>query len=222
MSGWGDARWYVVECWPGKDGEVFRRLAFSECEVWRPMKRVETTRRDGGGRRRVARDVPRFGRYLFLAMEMSPKRRLAISTQDGVRGFLKRAGGDEPAVVPEEWMQFLMYGKAMVDRRGIAFHRGMRVRVNAGKLAGWEGVVERDVDESGIVRVGLDAFGCLAVESGYLEPLVLRCPSRDVRPKGRETRSEPDGSPAPTSAKAGDADPGAMARAMPLLSDGRA
>jgi transcription antitermination factor NusG len=221
MSGWTEARWYVVECWPGKDAEVSRRLARDGFEVWRPMKRVESTQRADGTRKRIVRMVPRFGRYLFLAMAMTPGRQFAISTETGVRGFLKRAGGDDPAFVPDEWMQFLLYGKAIVDRRGIMFLRGMRVRVNAGKLSGWEGVVERDVDEAGIVRVGLDAFGCLAIESSYLDALELRCAARDVRPKGRETQSERSGPPAPMSAKAGDASPGAMARAMPLLSEGR-
>lgn len=171
MTGWGDARWYVIECYPGKDFDVCRRLAHTGYELWRPMKKVSTTLREGATRARRCRSVPRFGRYVFLHEELSPSRRFAISTENGVRGFLKRAGSDEPAIVPDEWMDFLRYGKAIIDRRKIAFAHGMRVRVNAGPLLGREGVVKA-IDDDGVVTVGLTSFGRLIIESGYLDPLV--------------------------------------------------
>lgn len=209
--------WYVVECYPGKDFDVCGKLAHVGYDVWRPIRKVTTTLRDGGLRGRRCRSVPRFGRYLFLRVELTASMRFTISTETGVRGFLKRAGDDEPAIVPDEWMDFLMFGKPIVDRRGLAFESGMRVRVNAGPLAGREGVV-KSVDDGRVVKIGLDSFGCLAIESSYLDPLVQRCAMSDVRPMGRETRSERDGSPAPMRTKAGDASPGAM----PQASEGQA
>lgn len=175
MTGWEDARWYVIECYPGKDFDVCRRLAHTGYELWRPMKKASTTLREGGARNRHYRSVPRFGRYVFLHESLSPSRRFAISTEIGVRGFLKRAGSDEPAIVPDEWMDFLRYGKAIVDRRGVAFVVGMAVRINAGPLVGREGVVNA-IDDGGPMTIGLASFGRLIIESGYLDPLVLCCP----------------------------------------------
>ncbi|BGE85051.1 MULTISPECIES: transcription termination/antitermination protein NusG [Methylosinus] len=208
--------WYVIECYPGQDFDVCRKLAQADYNIWRPMKKITTTLREGPMRGRRCRSVPRFGRYLFLDCELTPGRRFAISTETGVRGFLKRAGVDEPAIVPDEWMNFLMFGKAIEDRRGIVFAPGTRVTVNAGPLRGREGVV-RSVDD-GTAKVILDAFGCLAVESSYLDPLVLCRAMSERRPTGRETRSERDGTPAPMRTKAGDASPGAM----PQASEGQA
>ncbi|CAN2533091.1 Transcription+antitermination+protein+RfaH [Methylocapsa aurea] len=165
--------WFVLECMPGKDFDVTRKLAAAGYAVWRPLMRVTSTVRESGARKRKPQWKPRFGRYLFLEMAGSESMIWSISTTEGVHRFLARAGSDRPAIVPREWMDFLRGASPLPDRRGLIFAPGMRVRVSAGPFMGSVGRV-MGVDSCGSVHIEIHAFGRwieIPLDSGYLDRL---------------------------------------------------
>lgn len=167
--------WFVLECMPGKDFDVTRKLAAAGYAVWRPLMRVTSTVRESGARKRKPQWKPRFGRYLFLEMAGSESMIWSISTTEGVHRFLARAGSDRPAIVPQEWMNFLRGASPLPDRRGLIFAPGMSVRVSAGPFTGSVGRV-MGVDSCGSVHIEIHAFGRwieIPLDSGYLDRLEL-------------------------------------------------
>jgi transcription antitermination factor NusG len=172
-------QWYVVEAFEGKDFDVALRLAAAGFNVWRPVDVVRSGARWNGrkiaGNRRLVRKVARFGRYLFVELEMTDAVRWAISTTPGVFGFICFAGVSAPAIVPRNLIEF--YRENLPERGacGKEVHKGDRIKIKDGPFAFCEGVVE-DVDKRGILRVTIYIFGGptpLIIEVGHVELVEL-------------------------------------------------
>jgi transcription antitermination factor NusG len=168
-------RWYVVEAFEGKDCDVCLRLACAKFHVWRPVDEVRPTVRArsprSGRLTRPIRKVARFGRYVFLRVEMSESVQWAIGQTPGVRGFVCGAGEDAPAAIADELIAFLKEHR--LDRRTskFEFSRGDIVRMSDGPFEGLRGVVE-DIDKRGVLRVELELFGRstpIIIEVGHVE-----------------------------------------------------
>jgi transcription antitermination factor NusG len=154
--------WHVIECFDGKDREVYGRLAALGFEVWRPVLKVRSTSRwEGkplGATQRRSRYVAIFGRYLFIRVEMTDSIYSAIKEQPGVDAWLCFAGSDEPATVPDALI--LHYRQLRLDRAdvSIVFTKGDVVRALQGPFATFQGVVSR-VDSRGVLCVEMSIFG---------------------------------------------------------------
>jgi transcriptional antiterminator NusG len=155
-------RWYVVECFEGKDREVYGRLAALGFEVWRPVLKVRSASRWEGrpleAKQRRSRYVAIFGRYLFIRVDMSDSVYSAIKEQPGVDAWLCFAGSDEPATVPDALI--LHYREMKLDRAEVStvFAKGDVVRALTGPFATFQGVVSR-VDSRGVLCVEMNIFG---------------------------------------------------------------
>jgi transcription antitermination factor NusG len=168
-------QWYVVEAFEGKDFDVALRLAAAGFNVWRPVDEIRSGARWSGkkigGNRRLIRKVARFGRYLFVELEMTDAVRWAIRTAPSVFGFICFAGTNEPAIVPRELIDFYRDNMPARGASGKDIHKTDRVRIKDGPFAFCEGVVD-DVDKRGILRVTISIFGGptpLIIEVGHVE-----------------------------------------------------
>lgn len=184
--------WYVVEAFEGKDFEAQLRLAAAGLNVWRPVQRVEVERhiRVGGYDRRtkVSRNVARFGRYIFLEVEMTDAIYQAVKHTAGVFGFLTLAGGDAPAEIDSRHIAFLKEPPVVAEKS--LFHTRDRVRIKAGPFSGHEGVIEK-VDKHGVPVVTTQLFGgtTFPLDTCYLELLERRQGRpKDKRDKRRTRR----------------------------------
>jgi len=185
--------WYVVEAFEGKDFEAHLRLAAAGLTVWRPVHRVEVERhmRVGGYDRRVkvSRNVARFGRYLFLNVDMTDSIHQAVRHTPGVYRFLTLAGSDAPAEIDSRYVEFLH--APVIDESKTVFHSLDRVLIKAGPFAGHEVVIEK-VDRRGVPVVTSPLFGgtSFPIDACYLELLVRRKRPMEQRDK-RGTRRRP-------------------------------
>jgi transcription antitermination factor NusG len=154
--------WHVIECFDGKDKEVYGRLAALGFEVWRPVLKIRSTSRwEGkplGATQRRPRYVAIFGRYLFIRVEMSDSVYSAIKEQPGVDAWLCFAGSDEPATVPDALISH--YRQMKLDRAeaSTVFSKGDVVRALTGPFATFQGVVSR-LDSRGVLCVEMSIFG---------------------------------------------------------------
>lgn len=141
-----EAHWYVLEAHEGKDFAVCCRLAAAGFDVFRPVDRVTVTRRVRVGgvlkQQKVARSIPRFGRFLFLRTKMSVWVRAAIEQNAEVAGFVKAAGTEELAVMPDDLMGFYQQDRAIKPVEEGKFGNGDRVRIAEGPWTGVIGVLK--------------------------------------------------------------------------------
>lgn len=155
-------RWHVIECYDGKDKDVYGRLAALGYEVWRPVVVVRSWRR-WKGKRLAERDriksyAPVFGRYLFVHVEMNDSVRSAIKEQSGVHSWLCWAGSNDPASIPDELIEHYRMFEHKPVEVAIVFAAGDTVRALHGPFGGFEGKVTR-VDSRGVVCAEFDIFG---------------------------------------------------------------
>jgi transcription antitermination factor NusG len=172
--------WYVIECREGKDAHVRLKLAAAGFDVWRPVREIAVTRRWKGVRKAKRqmekRYVSRFGRYLFLRVEMSDSVRAAILEVNGVHQWLCMAGANSPASVPPELIEFYEANVAQPIDCGHAYKNGDRVSILAEPFAGFVGMIV-SIDRRGIIAVEISVFGRptpLILEVGHVEPVELR------------------------------------------------
>jgi transcriptional antiterminator RfaH len=154
--------WHVVECYDGKDKEVYGRLAALGFEVWRPTVVVRTMRRWRGKPtatgERIKVFAPVFGRYLFIRVAMSDSVRSAVKEQPGVHSWLCFAGSDDPATMPDALIEHYRQLTHKPLEVAIVFAVGDKVRALHGPFAGFEGETIR-VDSRGVVCAELTIFG---------------------------------------------------------------
>jgi transcriptional antiterminator NusG len=154
--------WHVIECFEGKDREVYGRLAALGFEVWRPVLKVRSAARWDGkpleANKRKSRYVPIFGRYLFIRIEMTDSVFGAIKEQPGVDAWLCFAGSNEPAIVPDELIAH--YRQLKIERvvATTIYKNGDSVRALQGPFTNLQGIVKR-VDTKGVVCVEIGIFG---------------------------------------------------------------
>lgn len=177
-------RWYVVEAFEGRDEDVALRLVAAGFKAWRPVHTVRSAVREPLARSgRLARRItkhPRFGRYLFLRVDLDNERRdyvvSAVTDMRGVKDFVRGAGADAPAVVPDELIAFFReHRPERASASAIAaFAEGDVVRILAGPFEGLHGPIE-SIDKAGVVKVVIQIFGRptpIPIEVGHVELLV--------------------------------------------------
>jgi transcription antitermination factor NusG len=169
--------WYVIECYDGKDAFVRLTLAAAGFHVWRPVREVRVTSRWNGKPRksnsREVKYVPRFGRYLFVCVEMNDSVRSAICETKGVRAWLCMAGTNEPAQVPSALIEFYQTKVAERLETETNLRKGDAVCISAGPFKDHCGRV-RVIDKRGVVTVEIDLFGRptpIIIEVGHVYPV---------------------------------------------------
>lgn len=183
--------WYVIECFDGKDAFVRLTLAAAGFNVWRPVREVRVTmRREGkklAKRKTEKRYVARFGRYLFVQVDMNDSVRAAIREARGVYGWLCYAGTNEPARVPDALIEFYRSNVAKQIEYESALRIGDIGQINAGPFAQHRGIIT-DVDKRGGGVIEIDIFGRptpVTFEAGHVDPVEPRC----QRPIGDRRKS---------------------------------
>lgn len=189
-------RWHVLEAREGRDFSLCQQLTREGFECWRPVDVVTVTRRVRVGgvmkMQKSERKVARFGRYLFINVALGPYVRSAIETDPDVVGFLRGAGGEAPAVVPDDLIAFYRAAPARTAREDAPFSVGDRVRIAKGPATGVAGVVRELQRASVMIAVGESAGGVWAGKLLVpLEHLELVEAGKAPAPKGvkRERRA---------------------------------
>ncbi len=130
-------RWYLVYCKPRQEATAVSNLERQGYEVYLPRAR-ELRRRAG---QRVSVVAPMFPRYLFIHLDQEFDNWGPIRSTLGVVSIVRF--GQVPACVPDALIAML---RAREDPEGVQtierelFRPGIRVRVMAGSLAGYEGI----------------------------------------------------------------------------------
>lgn len=170
-------RWYVIECYEGKDFDVELKLAGAGQTVWRPVDLIEAKRRQkiGGFERttKYVKRVARFGRYLFAHLDLTDSLRCAIGNQSGVKGFLLDVGSDAPAVIDDAWIEMFKTQRPEAIGEKNLFGVGDLVKIGVGPFADFHALVER-VDSRRLLTVSISIFGRptrTVIEAGYVELL---------------------------------------------------
>jgi transcription antitermination factor NusG len=148
---------------------VSEGLIRKEIEVYLPKMTVPSKRRD----RRQMIHVPLFPGYVFVRTDLSPRQQLDIVKTVGVVRFIANRQG--PLPVGDETVVSL---KIMVatDQQiitGYRLHRGDRVMVVSGPLAGVIGTFVRYRNQARVV-VNIEALGQFAaveIDIAAVEPL---------------------------------------------------
>jgi transcription antitermination factor NusG len=132
-----DCRWYAVYTRHNHERTVAELLLGKGFQVFYPT--YEGIRQWADRRKRL--DLPLFPSYLFFANEID--RRLQVLSTPGVRSIVQTA--NVPAPIPnEEIIQIrrLLDGNVPVEPHPF-LKQGDRIRINAGPLAGLEGILSR-------------------------------------------------------------------------------
>lgn len=142
--------WYAVFTKPRLEESAVENLERQEFHVWLP--RLERAVRRGG--RWHDRVEPLFPRYLFLRGEPGVDDFSKVRSTRGVSDFVRF--GPEPAMVPEEVIQFLQdsadpeTGIHHLGKRS-QFKPGDRVHVLDGPFAGLEGILLKEKGEERVL-----------------------------------------------------------------------
>jgi len=175
-------RWYVIETVDRRDEDATLRLCAAGFEAWRPVDVVRSPRRPVGrraaatrGEPRIERKISRFGRFVFLRVDLNACVRSAVLSVASVRRFLCFAGTDDPASVPDD---LIAYYREHVPVRWpslVVYQVGQVVEFTGGPFEGRAARVKR-VDERGILSVELDVLGRatpIVVEVAHVRPSEL-------------------------------------------------
>ena len=147
------APWHVVWTHSNSEDLVSGQLAAAGFHPFVP--KIEQWTRRNGSRRAVR--VPLFAGYLFLNDGLDKTRHVEVRKARGVVAILGE-GWDRPAAVPGVEIEAI---RKVVDTRVPAFahpylKEGRRVRIEAGPLAGVEGILVRFRPDKGLVVLSVD------------------------------------------------------------------
>lgn len=161
-----DRRWFAVYTAPRHEKRLAHHLDVRQIEHFLPLYRVLRRWKDGS---KVTVELPLFPSYLFVRITQHDRVRILE-----LPGALSIAGaGREPTPVPDDEIETLRRG---VDLSRVEPHSylvvGERVRINAGPLAGMEGVLIRKKNSFRVVLTLSLIMQSVAVEldADDLEP----------------------------------------------------
>ena len=161
------SRWFAVYTIPRHEKRLAEHFGVRQIEYFLPLYRTLRRWKDGS---RVTLELPLFPNYIFV--RISRRERVRVLE---VPGVLSMVGcGREPAAVPEGEIEALRRGISLAK---IEPHRylvvGERVRINAGPLAGMEGVLIRKKNSFRVVLTISMIMKSIAVELDIedLEPI---------------------------------------------------
>ncbi len=156
-------RWYIVHTLSGYEARVVETLSqrvealglkAEVSEILVPTEKVEESPagRPARGKRTA------FPGYILIRTAMSDAVKTLVRNTPKVTGFV---GGQEPTPLADEEVQSLL-GKATkgqgARRRDVRYDVGDTVRVTDGPYANFDGVVERDDPERGMLRLTVTIF----------------------------------------------------------------
>lgn len=171
-----DPMWFAVYTVPRHEKRLAQYFEIREIDHFLPLYRVLRKWRNGS---KASIELPLFPNYIFVRIARRDRVRVLE-----VPGVLSIAGaGREPIPLPDEEIEAL--------RRGVEFSKiephpylvvGERVRINAGPLAGMEGVLVRKKNSCRVVLTLSLIMQSVAVEldAGDIEP--VRVPRPGVHP----------------------------------------
>lgn len=171
-----DPRWFAVYTAPRHEKRLAQYFEIRQIDYFLPLYRVLRKWRNGS---KASIELPLFPNYIFVRIARRDRVRVLE-----VPGVLSIAGaGREPIPLPDEEIEAL--------RRGVEFSKiephpylvvGERVRINAGPLAGMEGVLVRKKNSCRVVLTLSLIMQSVAVEldAGDIEP--VRVPRPGVPP----------------------------------------
>ncbi|PYQ55283.1 MAG: NusG-like protein [Acidobacteria bacterium] len=147
------APWHVVWTHSNCEDLVSGQLAAAGFHPFVP--KIEQWARRNGTRRAV--NVPLFAGYLFLNDALDKTRHVAVRKARGVVAILGE-GWDRPALIPAAEIEAI---RKVVETRVRAFahpylKEGRRVRIEAGPLAGVEGILVRVRPDKGLLVLSVD------------------------------------------------------------------
>ena len=132
-----ESRWFAVYTTPRHEKRLAEHFEVRQIEHFLPLYRTPRRWKDGS---RVTLELPLFPNYIFVRICRSQRVRVLE-----VPGVLCIAGcGREPRALPDGEIEALRWGTAFSKIEPHAYLvLGERVRINAGPLAGMEGVLVR-------------------------------------------------------------------------------
>ncbi len=152
--------WYVVHAKPQQEQLACDNLARQGYAVYLP--RIRVLKRSRRLARQELQFEPLFPRYLFIQPSSQDHSIAPVRSTLGVATLVRF--GQEPAVLSHEALSSIHNFEARQNEAGLEaispFHRGVRVSVIDGPLAGLEGLVSAVSQERVIVLMQL--LGCEA------------------------------------------------------------
>lgn len=151
--------WYVIQTKPKKEETVRQQLVRADYELFFPMMRA------------FDRVKPLFPSYLFVHTDFSDvnNHRLVRFTR-GVNRLLGDADGPKP--VPDRIVETLMQSTrdGSLIEQTLLFREGDQVKVRKGILKDLTGIIERNVSDTGRVKVLFKWLrGTMKAEVSYKE-----------------------------------------------------
>lgn len=139
--------WYALRVKPHKERAVAEFLQTRDVTFYAPLIRVKPVNP------RSAKERPYFPGYLFVEADLQAEGQQAFSWIPGSRGLV--SFGEEPAIVPNNLIHELRQRLVQLNAHGglerVEFHKGERVRIVSGPLAGYDAIF--DMRLSGKERV---------------------------------------------------------------------
>lgn len=153
--------WYAVYTKPLMERHAASELRYRGFEVYLPFRAPEHRERLSPKLR------PAFPRYLFVRLDVTQPRYVAVFSTPGVSDVVRKGGGDL-APLPDGVIEALIRreinglhyrpGKEPRGKRDCGFVKGDIVRVVAGPLSGQDGIFEEALDRPS-AYVNVFAFG---------------------------------------------------------------
>jgi transcriptional antiterminator RfaH len=150
--------WYTVHTKPRKEHAVQDVLQSRGIDTYLPVLKADSKRpRPSTG------EKPFFSCYLFAHMNLT---RVPLSSVNWAPGVTRVVSfGGQPAVVPEEVIDWLKERLARIDSRdyyqGLPLRAGERLRVVRGPLKGAEAIFDRRLSAGYRAQVFIDMLGRL-------------------------------------------------------------
>jgi transcription termination/antitermination protein NusG len=183
--------WYALHTRSRHEKQVSRLLSRGVLEVYLPLKRTWSTRKD----RRAVMEIPALPGYLFVRCVLLPETRAFIKRASGVLHLVESGGG--PAVIaPEQIASLRLALQRSFDPEGFTGARvGSRVRVVRGPLQGVEGTLLCSAGSRPRLLVAIDPVEhCISVEIDAADvEAVLAPPGRGLASAPPIERPRPRG-----------------------------
>lgn len=152
-------RWYAVYTKPLMERHAASELRYRGFECYLPFRAPE------GKEKLKPKQLPAFPRYLFVRLDVTNPRYVAVFSTPGVSDVVRKGGGDL-AELPEGIVEALMrreinglhYRVPPRGKRECGFVKGDIVRITAGPLSGNTGIFEEALDRPS-AYVNVLAFG---------------------------------------------------------------
>jgi transcriptional antiterminator NusG len=163
-------RWYVLKAVSGRENGCrdaiqtelkLRKLEAGVAQMLIPAERITEVKRG----RKVSTERKLYPGYIYVEMESSPDLVEAITSIDGVTGFLGADPRDPTPLSKEEAERIVRIATAQTpdeQRRELVqmpYKVDDRVKVKEGTFAGMEGVVAEINAQKGELRVMITVFG---------------------------------------------------------------